>query len=179
MEIEYFESSNDYMWRNECAKLIPYLDGVGLDVCCGRRSIFPGDFRVDIDPKKEPDIVASAMDLPFADCQFDYVYGIHAFEHLSDPIKGLREWLRVTKPGGIIALVHPDVDYTKKQKPLSDNPSLQGDIFNKHFFEYNQKEFGKWIKGKEKFGFKVLDIGIAMDEWSFNVILRKNKGVSN
>lgn len=47
--------------------------------------------------------------LPFADATFDVVVAHQVFQHLTDPVAALRECLRVTAPGGIVAL--RDADY--------------------------------------------------------------------
>jgi ubiquinone/menaquinone biosynthesis C-methylase UbiE len=50
----------------------------------------------------------SAYQLPFADGQFDAVFSHALLEHLSEPVRAMREFLRVLKAGGIAALVAPD-----------------------------------------------------------------------
>jgi SAM-dependent methyltransferase len=58
-------------------------------------------------------------DLDDGDAQFlesigddtlDFVHSSHCLEHLHDPIEGLRNWLRVIKPGGYIVATIPDED---------------------------------------------------------------------
>jgi SAM-dependent methyltransferase len=41
---------------------------------------------------------------------FDFVHSSHCLEHLNDPAEGLRNWLRVIKPGGYIVALVPDED---------------------------------------------------------------------
>jgi demethylmenaquinone methyltransferase/2-methoxy-6-polyprenyl-1,4-benzoquinol methylase len=43
--------------------------------------------------------------LPFADYSFDGVISAHMLEHLPDPIQGLREMVRVLRPGAPLVLV--------------------------------------------------------------------------
>jgi SAM-dependent methyltransferase len=43
---------------------------------------------------------------------YDFVFASHVLEHLANPIKGLAEWQRVLKPGGILVLVVPHRDAT-------------------------------------------------------------------
>ncbi len=53
------------------------------------------------------DVVAEADSLPFDDSSQDYVVNSHVIEHLPDPIKAIKEWVRVVRPGGIILLIIP------------------------------------------------------------------------
>ena len=46
--------------------------------------------------------------LPFDDDRFDRVFCHALMEHLSDPVRALRELLRVLKPGGVIGVSSPD-----------------------------------------------------------------------
>ena len=57
-------------------------------------------------------IVALGDDLPFKDNTLDYVLTSHVIEHFFDPVKALREWHRVIKPGGYIFIIAPHMDRT-------------------------------------------------------------------
>src|SRR5262249_29018915 len=46
---------------------------------------------------------ASAEDLPFGDGEFDLTLAQLVVHFMKDPVAGLREMARVTKPGGVIA----------------------------------------------------------------------------
>lgn len=57
--------------------------------------------------------IAEATELPFiADSTYDFVMSSHMLEHSANPLKALREWLRILKPGGTLLLVLPHRDGT-------------------------------------------------------------------
>ncbi len=52
--------------------------------------------------------VGSALELPFADGQFDAVISIASIKHWPDPRRGLEECVRVLRPGGRLEVVEAD-----------------------------------------------------------------------
>ena len=44
-------------------------------------------------------------DIP--NCKYDFVLSSHSLEHMANPIKALKEWQRVVKPGGHFLIVLP------------------------------------------------------------------------
>lgn len=44
------------------------------------------------------------------DNSFDFVFSSHCLEHLNDPLEGLQNWVRVTKPGGYVIFALPEED---------------------------------------------------------------------
>lgn len=108
----------------ECSKSIPrrladsnfvnrYFVGEGLDIG-GRpdplalyRSLFRQMGAVRTWDLEDGD----AQDLATVrDCQFDFVHSSHCLEHLVHPPVGLKNWLRVIKPGGYLIVTVPDED---------------------------------------------------------------------
>jgi SAM-dependent methyltransferase len=55
-------------------------------------------------------VAGSAYEMPFPDNSFDIVFSLDLFEHLSEPLTALREFHRVVRPGGFVALSTPDWD---------------------------------------------------------------------
>lgn len=53
--------------------------------------------------------LGDALNLPFENASFDVVHAHQVLQHLSDPVRALREMIRVCKPGGWIAA--RDADY--------------------------------------------------------------------
>jgi len=83
--------------------------GKGLDIGSGRIKCHPNCIAVDIFPFENTDILADARDLwMFKDNELDFVVASHSLEHFPDVKSVLREWKRVVKRGGIIAVVVPD-----------------------------------------------------------------------
>ena len=44
------------------------------------------------------------------DASFDFVHSSHCLEHLRDPFEGIKNWIRVLKPGGYLVVSVPDED---------------------------------------------------------------------
>jgi SAM-dependent methyltransferase len=72
---------------------------------------------------------AGALD-NISDGTFDFVYASHVLEHIPDPARALRNWLRVVKPNGYLIIVVPHRDLYEKRDRLPSrwNPD------HKHFF---------------------------------------------
>ncbi|MCL4534267.1 MAG: class I SAM-dependent methyltransferase [Bacteroidetes bacterium] len=76
----------------------------------------------------------------FADGEFDAVTMLNVVEHLEDPLGSLREANRVLAPGGVIALVTPNLSFglvSRLAHRLQRRPHMDGifDVpFHLHFF---------------------------------------------
>jgi SAM-dependent methyltransferase len=69
-----------------------------------------------------------------ADGTFDFVFSSHCLEHLGDPAEGLRNWLRVLKPGGHLVIAVPDEDlYEQGVWPSTHNKG------HRHTFTVNKQ----------------------------------------
>ncbi len=66
---------------------------------------------------------ASIYSLPYAANTFDSAIASEILEHLDDDVGGLREILRVLKPGGVVAITVPNADYPFWWDPI--NRTLQ------------------------------------------------------
>lgn len=107
-------------WCLKCAD----KGGIGVDMGCGE-IIHPFCFGVDkycgdshpdypspVKANYHPHLVARAdKPLPFTDNCFDWLVSHHSLEHMIDTAWTLREWVRIVKHGGLLALVLPDAKY--------------------------------------------------------------------
>jgi SAM-dependent methyltransferase len=62
---------------------------------------------------------------------YDFLLSSHVLEHISNPIKALREWLRILKPGGLLVLVLPHKERTfDHRRPITPLSHLLEDDAN-------------------------------------------------
>jgi len=60
---------------------------------------------------------------------YDFVASSHTIEHTANPLKALREWKRVTRPGGYLVLVVPDKHRTfDRRRPITAMRHLEDDL---------------------------------------------------
>ena len=64
------------------------------------------------------DVICDGDNLPFPDASQDFVISSHVLEHFYDPIKTVKEWLRVVRPGGFVFSIIPHKERTfDKDRP--------------------------------------------------------------
>ena len=130
--------------------------------------------------KMPVDIVASGDDLPIEDESLDFVINSHTVEHFYNPIKAIREWLRVVKSGGYVFMIVPHKERTfDKDRPLTTIEELeerQGkemDIDTHcHYSVWNTQSF---LEMCQNFGFKVIDYQDTDDKVGngFTIVIQK------
>lgn len=82
-----------------------------LHLGCGNK-ILEGWVNVDVASRGvQPDVSADIRDLPYEDEVADAILAVHVIEHFhrDDALPLLREWVRVMKPGGTMALECPNL----------------------------------------------------------------------
>jgi len=58
-------------------------------------------------------VIGSAVDLDhLASGNMDFIFCNHVFEHLPNPVRVIRNWLRALRPGGLIVGICPDPRYS-------------------------------------------------------------------
>lgn len=65
------------------------------------------------------DIVANGDNIPVADKSFDFVISSHVIEHFFDPIKAIKEWVRIARQYVFIICPQPDADPTDRGKLIT------------------------------------------------------------
>lgn len=94
-----------------------------LDLGCGNNKTIPSAIGLDMvrkdetietlvgNPTSQADIAHDVSEpLPFDMNSCDTVIARHILEHLIDPIKTLKQWIEVLKPGGRLIIAVPDQD---------------------------------------------------------------------
>ena len=107
-----------------------------IDIGCGKNKK-EGFIGIDIDKNTHPDIVASALELPFEDDSIDEVHSSHLVEHFNpqEAQKFFDEIYRVLKKG-CSAGIKIDKDWSKR-KLMSKDPT--------HKYRYKEKEILKML----------------------------------
>lgn len=89
-------------------------DKTGLDIGCGRDPIHPAFRRWDLIHGDSD--CTQLTGIP--DGTFHTVYASHVLEHLDDPIRAVREWWRVVRPGGCLVINVPSAELYEGQPNL-------------------------------------------------------------
>lgn len=82
------------------------------------------------------DIVSDIANIPEPNASFDAVMCIEVLEHLSDPIRALRELARLLKPGGTLIITAPFCSLTHF------SPYFYYTGYSRYFYEYWLGELG-------------------------------------
>lgn len=90
---------------------------------------------------QEINVVANGDDLPFKDNTFDYVFTSHVMEHFFDPIKAIKEHLRVIKKGGYLLYIipNPDIEVNDHERDITGVDELM----KRHNHELSIRDYYK------------------------------------
>jgi len=96
------------------------------------------------DDKKGQQYIGEASELKNVPSgEYDFVLSCHSLEHVANPIKALKEWNRVLKNNGHLALVLPDKEFTFDDKrPYTTFEHLVGD-YNSNITEDDRTHFAE------------------------------------
>jgi SAM-dependent methyltransferase len=111
--------SSIYAWQEPRHDLVATVlaqlrpdDGPVVDVGCGRGQYLAGlraagfdAVGLDLSPGMRPTLVGDASQLPLPDDAAGGALALHMLYHLPDPVDGLRELDRITRPGGVIVIL--------------------------------------------------------------------------
>jgi len=101
------------------------------------------------------DIISDITDIPLSNKTFDAIMCIEVFEHIQEPVKAVKEFQRLLKPGGILILTAPFCSITHfapyyfangyskywYEKILKDyNFIIDELVYNGNYFEYIAQE---------------------------------------
>jgi SAM-dependent methyltransferase len=90
------------------AERFPEIEIVGLDL--SREQITRARRRLGTLARRVTFIEGNAIDLPFADGEFDLVYSLGSIKHWPERARGLRECARVLEPGGKLWIMEGERD---------------------------------------------------------------------
>lgn len=85
--------------------------------------------RTEEEDGPQPDVIASATDLPFPDGSVSQLYAGHVLEHVAlETVPDiLAEIKRVLSPEGMLMIVGPDIDRARESYPEAVEGILHGD----------------------------------------------------
>lgn len=131
-EDPYKPESKKIVWE-----VAPYLRGRGLDIGAGDFKVLPHAISVDnmhhamFGFQNKPDVLCAADKLDvFASQSMDFVYSSHTLEHVQDAAGALREWWRVVRVGGVLALYLPHKEHYPLCGTEGANPDHKHDFCN-------------------------------------------------
>lgn len=146
--------------------------GIGLDVGCGS-VVDPYCLGIDRYGRGEKDdyggeckphmVLRADKPLPFEPNSFGFLVANHALEHCYDTFWTLKEWLRIVKPNGIIALVLPDAKYGGADQDPNHKASFSAQEFKTQILEPLVEEGIT----------EIIEFDTFKNNFSFNVVLKK------
>lgn len=82
--------------------------------------------------KKGYQFISDAVDLGgIKSGKYDFILASHCLEHIANPLKALKEWIRILKENGLLLLVLPDKKYTfDHRRTVSSFEHLLKDLEN-------------------------------------------------
>jgi SAM-dependent methyltransferase len=94
------------------------VDAINVDRYASLDTVYKEAERRAWGRPKHVDIVAPGDDLPFKDDTVDFVLASHVLEHIPDPIRALKEWVRVARRYVFLVVPHRDRTFDR-DRPLT------------------------------------------------------------
>lgn len=117
--------AGEQQYRRFCNRLEYVAQDFAQYSCEGDgRGLHPGSWE-----QSSLDIISDITAIPEPDASFDAVMCVEVFEHLPEPIKAIREFARLLKPGGLLILTAPFCSLTHFA------PYHYYTGFNRYFYE--------------------------------------------
>lgn len=160
--------------------------GIFVDMGCGDNKIHPS--FIGVDPHAESNSInvqAYMWDTPFEDNTVDLITCFMALEHVSkfQVPPTLQEFERILKPGGVLALIVPNLKYVLEEWISNPNNGWEMDmIFGTQLHEGEYHKTGFSVEIIEHYftvvpSLKILNIYDinAYTQWSYGILARKLK----
>lgn len=88
--------------------------------------------------KNGTQFILEASDLnQIPDLKYDFILSAHSLEHIANPLKAIKEWIRVLKKGGLILIVVPNKEYCFDHKREFTTMSHLLDDFENNIDEHD------------------------------------------
>ncbi len=84
------------------------VDAINVDRYASMDTVYKQEEIAVCGRRRHVDVVADGDELPFRDNAVDFVLASHVIEHFPDPIRALREWLRVARRYVVVVVPHRD-----------------------------------------------------------------------
>jgi SAM-dependent methyltransferase len=89
--------------------------------------------------KRQVNHVAPGDELPFQDDAVDFVFASHVLEHFPDPVRALREWVRVARTYVLLVIPHRDRTFDHDRELTSAN-----ELLHRHEAGFSPDEDRHW-----------------------------------
>lgn len=110
-KIDGLNFSSETVWADELGEDQPFVHG---NKVLGRQFVREASHFPDIDT-----------------AAYDFLLSSHVIEHLANPLRGLREWGRVLREGGVLVLIDPHKDATfDHRRPVTKIDHILKDFSN-------------------------------------------------
>ena len=129
-----------WVFRNWYATLPIYKAVASLDNCVfSQKTIWEShldSYKFRPDKAAGRTIICDGSDLSvLADDSYDFILSSHNLEHFANPVKALKEWQRITRPGGGMIMVLPNYANTFDHRRQPTTVRHMIDDFNQNTLE--------------------------------------------